>query len=281
MEQQTISGPFTFEGVGIHSGARARVTVRPAAPGSGRSFHVAGVTIPAHVRCVVDTKRCTTLGIDGTRVGTVEHLLSALAGCGIDNCTIDVEGPEIPILDGSALPIVAAIHNAGIERQRTEARSVRLARAVSTEVGASAMRAERSNAFELHISTDFDEWPEGAATLELRGEDGVPTGYAESVAPARTFAFRAEVEMLIAAGLAKGGSLDNALIVSPPDTFSSPLRVPLEWCAHKMLDVIGDLALLNARPIVAIHARRPGHRINVALAQAIFAQCGDSTDQER
>ncbi|HLJ54690.1 MAG TPA: UDP-3-O-acyl-N-acetylglucosamine deacetylase [Chthonomonadaceae bacterium] len=273
MEQQTLAAPFEFEGIGIHTGGPARVVVRPAGPGTGRVFHAAGQCIPARTQFVVDTRRSTTLGRDGARLSTVEHLLSALAGCGIDNCDVDVEGAEIPILDGSAQPFVRLIHVAGIVRQRAPARFVTLDAPLSVENGGSELRAEPAGAMSLRVETRFDEWPEGAATLEVDGPAGVPADYMEAIAPARTFAFRREVDMLIAAGLAKGGSLDNALVIEPPDTFSSSLRIPQEWCAHKALDLIGDLALLDARLAIRVTALRPGHRINTALAQKIAAAC--------
>ena len=277
MEQQTVSGPFTVAGVGIHRGVEARVTVRPAPANTGRRFLSNGISIQAQVRYVVDTTRSTTLGSDGVTISTVEHLLSALAGCGIDNCLIDVDGPEIPILDGSALPFVDAINAAGIERQGVPARTISISRTISVSSGGSELRAEPADELYLEVTTEFDEWPAGTATVAVHGADGIPESYAGAIAPARTFAFRREVEMLIAAGLAKGGSLDNALIISPPNEYSTPLRVPSEWCAHKLLDVIGDLALLDARPAMSIHARRPGHRINTALAQSIYAKCREQT----
>jgi UDP-3-O-[3-hydroxymyristoyl] N-acetylglucosamine deacetylase len=278
MEQQTVSKAFSMEGAGIHTGIVGRVVVNPAEANTGRLFQRSGVSSPAHVQFVVDTTRCTTLGCDGTRISTVEHLLSALAGCGIDNCRIEVEGPEVPILDGSALPFVEAIRAAGIETQGVLARCVRVREPVTVTMGSSDLCVYPADHFSLEVVTEFDDWPEGAATLVVSGEDGVPNGYAETVAPARTFAFRHEVEMLIAAGLAKGGSLDNALIITPPSAFSTPLRVASEWCAHKMLDAIGDLALLNARLVMRIHARRPGHRVNTALARAILAHSPEMTE---
>jgi UDP-3-O-[3-hydroxymyristoyl] N-acetylglucosamine deacetylase len=277
MEQQTLSNPFSLEGVGIHTGSPSRVTVNPAEPDAGRIFLVNGTVIPARAQYVVDTTRCTTLGRDGVRVSTVEHLLSALAGCGVDNCVIEVDGPEIPILDGSALPFVDAIQSVGIEVQGRPAHFVRLRDEVVVSGNGSELRAAPADDLYLEVRTEFDEWPEGAAAIVTEGRDGVPIGYRANIAPARTFAFRREVEMLIAAGLAKGGSLGNALIITPPDGFSSALRVASEWCAHKVIDVIGDLALLDARLAIRLHALRPGHRINISLAQSISAQLGDQT----
>jgi UDP-3-O-[3-hydroxymyristoyl] N-acetylglucosamine deacetylase len=272
VEQQTVAQPFTVEGVGIHTGAMARVTVHPAPAGMGRVFQVGAVTLPARTDAVVDTRRCTTLGRENVRIHTVEHLLSALHGLQIDNARIVVEGPEIPILDGSALPFVERIRQAGREGQGVPPRTVRLERPLIWREQGAAVDMLPADTFQAEVTVEFADWPEGAASIGVEvGRDGAQE-YVEQVAPARTFAFRHEVEALLAAGLAKGGSLDNALIITPPDTFSSPLRVPLEWAAHKLLDLIGDFALLDARPLLRISAHKPGHRTNTLAADAL-RQC--------
>lgn len=270
MHQQTLANPFLLEGVGIHTGAPSRIVVHPAEPDTGRRFEVGGVTIPARADFVVDTARCTTLGHAGVRVSTIEHLLSALHGCGIDNARIEVFGPEIPILDGSAQPFVEAIQAVGIQTQDRPARLVRLTEPIEVREGTSHLQAAPSDTFALEVRTEFGNWPEGEAVASAQVGSEFADSYATGIAPARTFAFQQEVEALLAAGLAKGGSLDNALIITPPETFSTPLRVPQEWCVHKLLDVIGDLALLDARPCMHIMALRPGHRLNVRLAETIL-----------
>ncbi|HZT43411.1 MAG TPA: UDP-3-O-acyl-N-acetylglucosamine deacetylase [Chthonomonadaceae bacterium] len=270
LEQQTLSGLFTLEGAGIHSGKWGRVTVHPAEPDTGRVFRVGPVSIPAHVSSVIDTERCTTLGAEGARVSTVEHLLSALHGCGIDNAIIEVSGPEIPILDGSARPFVEAILAAGICSQGRLPRRLRLHEPVEIGEGGSLLTAAQADGCTLEVTTTFDGWPEGNATLRARLDSEDTARYGAEIAPARTFAFRQEVEALLAAGLAQGGSLENALIITPPDGFSTPLRLPSEWCAHKLLDLIGDLALLDARLDMKLTAVRPGHRINVRFAQTLL-----------
>ena len=271
--QQTIAKSFTLEGVGIHTGAFGRVTVHPADAGNGRVFRVGNVLIPARADFVVDTTRCTTLGAEGIRVSTVEHLLSALHGFCIDNAVIEVEGPEIPILDGSALPFAEAIAAAGIVAQDKPPRVVQPEKIEFTE-GRSAYTAVAaySNSEALKATVDFDNWPEGNAVMSARLPSSFRVHYVKRIAPARTFAFQSEVEQLIAAGLAKGGSLDNALIITPPDEFSSPLRLPQEWAAHKILDLIGDLALVDARILAFISVSRPGHRGNVRLALELLKQ---------
>lgn len=267
--QQTLAHPFLLEGVGIHTGATGRIVVHPADPNTGRRFEAGGEIIPAQVSYVVDTARCTTLGRNGVRVSTVEHLLAALHGCGIDNARIEVFGPEIPILDGSARPFVEAIQAAGIETQQVPARELRLAGPVAFSEGGCLLRAVPAERFTLEVQTEFADWPEGKAVSRAEIAPELAERFASEVAPARTFAFMREVEALLAAGLAKGGSLDNALVVTPPDHFSTPLRLPQEWCVHKLLDVIGDFALLDARLCLHLTATRPGHRANVQFAAKI------------
>ncbi len=273
-EQQTLRHAFAIMGIGLHTGRNARVVVHPAPANAGRMFRLAGgVEIPARADFVTDTTRCTTLGRDGATISTVEHLLSALAGLQIDNAVIETDGPEIPILDGSAQPWVEAIDAAGVEKQNYSPRTLTLSAPVIVEEGKSRIEAAPADAFRVRVVTTFEEfnWPEGAAEIECAPGFDAPA-YRETIAPARTFAFRREVEMLLAAGLALGGSLDNALIVTPGEGFSSPLRVPLEWCAHKLLDVVGDLALADARLKIQVTGWRPGHRLNARLAGALLRQ---------
>lgn len=280
MEQQTLRTRFTLEGVGIHSGAWGRVTVHPAEADTGRVFRLGAVSLPAHVSFVVDTARCTTLGVEGVRVSTVEHLLSALHGCGIDNAVIEVSGPEIPILDGSALPFFEAILSAGICGQGGTPRRLRLREPVEVGEGGSLLTAKPADGCTLEVTTTFDGWPEGSTTLHARLDPEDTARYGTEIAPARTFAFRQEVEALLAAGLAQGGSLENALIITPPDGFSTPLRLPAEWCAHKLLDLIGDLALLDARLNMKLSALRPGHRINAHFARTLLQSGQAQTNKE-
>ncbi len=269
MVQQTLAQPFSFEGVGIHTGVMARVTVYPASEYAGRFFQLGDMMLPASVEYVVDTRRCTTLGNETARIHTVEHLLSALHGLQIDNARIVVEGPEIPILDGSALPIVRLIDEAGVQSQSAPPRMMTLqAPAVWTEQDAT-IEVSPADKFSAEVTVEFNDWPEGKATVGVAIRVGDEAEYAAKVAPARTFAFRWEVEALLAAGLARGGSLDNALIITPPGIFSTPLRLPHEWAAHKLLDLIGDFALLNARLLLHVTARRPGHRVNALVASAV------------
>ena len=276
--QQTLKASFSLEGVGIHTGTMGKIVVHPAEAGTGRVFRSSGKSIPAELDFVVDTTRCTTLGHEGVAISTVEHLLSALAGLNIDNALIEMEGAEIPILDGSALPFVEAIVGAGILEQTHEAKILQIDTKFFKAYGKSIVAANPYDGLKISVTTSFDEWEAGHAIEVYTGETD---HYRTTIAPARTFAFRHEVEALLAAGLAKGGSLDNALIIDLkesswidevvflPGAFSSPLRMPYEWAAHKLLDAIGDLALLNSRLALDINIVRPGHRLNVDLAKEI------------
>ena len=269
MQQKTLARSFTLQGIGIHTGQTGSVTVHPAEADTGRRFRVGAAVIPALADFVTDTTRSTTLAHDGASVMTVEHLLSALHAFGVDNCEIAVTGPEIPILDGSALPFAEAIREAGTVEQDVLMPLLTLDAPFALEAGATQITVEPAAEFRIEVQVDFAHWPEGDRSLAFTLEPDAPAAYLTRIAPARTFAFRQEVDALLAAGLAKGGSLDNALIITPPDTFSTPLRVPEEWCAHKLLDVIGDLALLGAHCAAQIRIVRPGHRANTTLAREL------------
>lgn len=227
-----------------------------------------GVEIPARLDSVVGTERATTLGAAGVTIGTVEHLLSALAGLGVDNARIEVDGPELPALDGSAREWVALIESAGLENQEMPARDIELTEAVTFTDGAARLEAFPSDSFAAHYELDYPGTPVGRMTADF---DAAHDSYAEAIARARTFALIGEVEALRAAGLAQGGSLDNALVIYP-DRYSSPLRVPEEPARHKILDLIGDLSLLGARLHARVQVVRGGHRAHLRLAQAIREQ---------
>lgn len=269
--QQTLAGNFTLSGIGIHTGERVCVTVHPAQEDFGRMFRIGKTEIPARADYVIDTSRCTVLGLEETRISTVEHLLSALSGCNIDNALIEVTGSELPILDGSSLPWVEAIQSAGVCIQQRAAHTFRIQERIEIVQGQSVIEAIPADEYSLEVTTQFDHWPEGNTTLIVSPNDDT-NSYTRQIAPARTFAFLHEVQAILDAGLAKGGSLENVLIITPPATFSSPLRVEHEWCAHKLLDCMGDLALLNARPCFQIRAVRPGHRINNAMARELLSR---------
>lgn len=263
--QVTIRGPVRMCGIGIHTGRESTVTVQPADQGAGLSLISAGVRIPVRPESVVDTRRCTALGCDGARVETVEHLLSALHGLGVDNAEIVVDGPEVPILDGSAKPWVDAITDVGLAQQDALAPIGMLNEPVALRDGDSWIVATPADRFRVTCVSSFDHPLLGTAVGSF---NGAPAIYAREIASARTFGFAAEVEALLASGRALGGSLDNALIVYD-NHFSSELRLPDEWMRHKALDLWGDLAVLGVRLHADVTVVLPGHRANAAFARCL------------
>ncbi|MES2461481.1 MAG: UDP-3-O-acyl-N-acetylglucosamine deacetylase [Armatimonadota bacterium] len=269
---RTLSAPVSLRGVGIHSGVESAVTVFPGAPGDGVIFvPIGGTPIAAAAANVVDTSRCTVLGANGQTVSTVEHLLSAFAGLGITDARIEIDGPEVPILDGSALPWVEAILSVGILEGETPAATsttIRQPLLISGKNG-SFIHVHPASCFSLTVAAVFDHPLIG--TQVARFVPSEENDYAADVAPARTFGFIEEVEALRSAGLALGGSLDNAVVVYP-DRYSAPLRFPAELAYHKLLDMMGDLFLAFGEPLslrLAIVAVKPSHRLNVELASRL------------
>jgi len=263
--QCTLADAVSVEGIGVHTGKHARVTVKPADAGAGVVFHVDGQRIPALAEYVISTDRCTTLGSDGVRVMTVEHLLSALAGTGIDNAQIDVEGEEIPVLDGSALPWVERFLHAGLCEQEAERVCIPLTRPVSVMAGDRGIWA-MPHPERLLIATVHYEHPLVGTQVGWFHLDKI--NYPEEIAPARTFGFWEEVESLLARGKALGGSVDNALVIFP-DHYSTPPRFPDEVLRHKVLDLIGDMALVGAQVRALFVAVKPSHTLNTAFALAL------------
>lgn len=270
--QTTLRTTVSIEGVGLHSGHPVRVHFRPAPAGHGliflRTDHP-DRPIPARLEAAANFDHATTLSQDGVSVGTVEHALSAAVGEGLDNCLIEVEGPEVPILDGSALPFVRLFHAAGFER--LDAAIEPLTPHVPVEVH----RGEKSVAFEpggraltIHYEIDFPHPVVGhqQITLVLKPED-----YSSRIAPARTFGFAKDVEALRARGLARGGSLHNAVVLDDSGIASGPLRFRDEFVRHKVLDLAGDLALLGQPLWGTIRARRAGHAMHIEFARALDA----------
>jgi UDP-3-O-[3-hydroxymyristoyl] N-acetylglucosamine deacetylase len=251
--------------VGLHSGRIVRASFRPAAEGSGivlRDDRRPGLPIPARPENARSFDHATTLGRDDVRIGTVEHALSAAYGLGIDNLEIEVRGGEFPILDGSALPFVRLFQAAGIERQRLPVEPLVVTEPREIEVGEKWIRIEPGPGLTLTYEIDFPHRAIGhqSFTIDLTAET-----FASRIAPARTFGFTREVEYLRARGLALGGSLQNAVVLDEENILSGPLRFVDEFVRHKLLDLIGDLALLG-RPLQGkIHASRAGHALHARL----------------
>ena len=264
-KQCTLGEAVSIEGVGVHTGKQSRVTIHPAGENTGITFDVQGRYIPALAEYVVSTDRCTTLGVDGVRVMTVEHLLSALVGAGVDNARIEVQGEEIPVLDGSAKPWVECFQRVGLREQRAERQRVRLTRPVSVMAGDRGIWA-MPHPERLLISTVHYDHPLVGTQVAWFHLDKID--YLEEIAPARTFGFWEEVEALLARGKALGGNLDNALLIFP-DRYSAPLRFSDEVLRHKVLDFIGDLALVGAQVEALFVAVKPSHTLNTAFALAL------------
>jgi len=265
----TIASEYIVAGVGIHTGADAIVRLSPAPAGAGFVFsRPGGPGFRALPESVVDTRRCTVIAEGDLRVSTVEHLLSACAGLGVHDLAIEVDGPEIPILDGSAARWVDAIRSAGLSGEPVKA--PRLAEQVEVfgDQGAFAIAVPNRSWPVLDVHIEFAH----PAVGKQKAHFGSRTDYARDVAPARTFGFREEVDQLLAAGLAKGASLENAVVVEPTG-YSVALRYRNELARHKLLDLIGDLALSGPLPRASIVAHRPSHRLNNALARALAAAC--------
>ncbi len=266
IHQHTLRDELVFEGVGLHTGSAGRVVVRPAAIGSGLRFELGATHFAARASRVVDTRRATVVGCDDARVSTVEHLLSALAGCGVDNATIDARGPEIPILDGSAAVFSAAVEGVGLEEQDAPRAVVAIDRPHVFRDGEALLVVSPYDGFRVRFVADFAA-PIGTQFFDITVD---PQTYRTEIAAARTFGYLHEVEALLAAGLARGGSLENALVFAPEGPMT-PLRWPNEVVRHKILDLIGDFALLGAWPQCEVVSIKSGHRLH-ARAVAELAE---------
>jgi UDP-3-O-[3-hydroxymyristoyl] N-acetylglucosamine deacetylase len=270
--QRTLKAPISCVGTGLHSGARVAMRLLPAPPGHGVVFRRTDLdaALPARFDLVAETRLCTVLAAGTVRVGTVEHLLAALAGLGIDNALVEVDGPELPILDGSAQPFVFLIDCAGTQEQEAPRACIEVLRPVRVSDGAAwAELAPAAEGFTLDVSIDF---PAPAIGRQAARHVMAEEAFRRDIAPARTFALLEEVEGMRRAGLARGGSLDNALVVDGARILNPcGLRLPEEFARHKLLDAVGDLALAGAPLRGRYAANRPGHALNNRLLHALFA----------
>jgi UDP-3-O-[3-hydroxymyristoyl] N-acetylglucosamine deacetylase len=274
--QRTLKASIKTTGVGLHTGARVDMVLRPAAPDTGVVFHrvdlVPPVAIPADARNVGDTRLSSTLKQDGASISTVEHILSALAGLGIDNLHVDIAGPEIPIMDGSAGPFVFLLQSAGIVEQDAPKKFLRILAPVEVKDGDKWARFDPFNGFKLDFTIDF---PHPVFGSENRNVviDFAQHSYVKEVARARTFGFMQDVEAMRSAGLALGGSLQNAVVLDEFRVLNAEgLRYDNEFVKHKVLDAIGDLYLLGHPLIGQYTAFKSGHGLNNALARALLAR---------
>jgi UDP-3-O-[3-hydroxymyristoyl] N-acetylglucosamine deacetylase len=274
LKQRTLKTTIKTTGVGLHTGARVDLVLRPASPDAGIMFHrvdlPAVVSIPASARHVGDTRLSSTLRQDGASISTVEHVLSALAGLGIDNVHIDVAGPEIPIMDGSASPFVFLLQSAGIVEQDVAKKYLRVVESVEVRDGDKWARFDPFHGFKLDFTIDFPHPMFGSENRQVV-IDFAEHSYVKEVARARTFGFMHDVEAMRAAGLGLGGSLQNAIVLDDFSVLNAEgLRYDNEFVKHKVLDAIGDLYLLGHPLIGQYTAFKSGHALNNALARTLL-----------
>jgi UDP-3-O-[3-hydroxymyristoyl] N-acetylglucosamine deacetylase len=275
LKQRTLKQIARTVGIGMHSGTKVELVLRPAAADTGIVFRRVDVAPPVDIAAsadaVVETRMATTIGRGEVRVATVEHLMSALAGLGIDNCFVDVDAPEIPIMDGSAASFVFLIQSAGIVEQNAPKRFIRVLKTVEVRDGDKWVRLEPHFGFKLRFSIDFSH-PAIDATEQDVEVDFAREPYVASVARARTFGFVSEVEALRAAGLGMGGSFENAIVMDEYRVLNvDGLRSGDEFAKHKILDAIGDMYMLG-RPLIAAYvAHKSGHALNNRLLRALLA----------
>jgi len=272
MRQQTIRKPVTLEGVGLHSGKRVKVTLSPAPADSGIVFRDSrnGDPIPALPESVVDSHYATTIGSNGVRIQTVEHLMAAAAGLAIDNLDVVVEGSEVPAMDGSAKPFVGLLTAAGRTSLSARRRPVAITEPLRVGGGARWIQILPAPEFRISYTLDNDHPAIGTQALSC-----VPTeqSFIDEYAPARTYGFLKDLGAMRKHGLALGGSLDNAIVVGKRGTLNG-LRYRDEFVRHKVLDLIGDLALLG-RPLIGhVIARNAGHALNFELVVAVQRALG-------
>jgi UDP-3-O-[3-hydroxymyristoyl] N-acetylglucosamine deacetylase len=273
--QQTLKAPIGCVGVGLHQGHRASLTFRPAPVDHGIVFRRTdiGVDIPARFDRVVDTRLATVIADDDARIGTIEHVMAALAGCGIDNAVVEIDGPEPPILDGSASPFVFLLDCAGVVAQEAPRTTIAIVRPVRVSDGDAFAELRPPGpgtaGLDMALSIDFPAVAIGRQALSLRL---TPDTFRHELARARTFTLAQEIDQLRAAGLARGGSLESAVVVDQARVLNvTGLRMPDEFVRHKLLDAVGDLALAGAPLHGRFIAHRSGHTLNHRLLQALFA----------
>jgi len=271
--QHTLAAPVSINGIGLHTGVTVNVRLCPAPANRGIVFKrtdLESFAIEAHSRYVARVSYATSLMRKGVLISTTEHLLSALAGLNVDNAYVELDNLELPILDGSALPFVKFIAKAGVRRQRARRTYVKVVRPVEVAEGDKRLAVYPSETLEINYRILFPHPLIGEQTLEFAPN---PTNYAAEIAPARTFGFLEEVELLKKSGLIRGGSLENAVVLTR-NTVLNPegLRFPDEFCRHKVLDLIGDLALLG-RPLLGhVVAERAGHAMHAQLVARLLRE---------
>ncbi|MCX7991087.1 MAG: UDP-3-O-acyl-N-acetylglucosamine deacetylase [Proteobacteria bacterium] len=270
--QKTVAGIVSIAGVGLHSGKRAKVTLRPAEENTGYLFINKDINNPSEIPAlfdkVIDTTLATTIGVDGVSVKTVEHLVSALRGLDIDNVIIEAEGGEVPIMDGSCAPFVYILKKIGFREQRRYKKFIMVSKVIEFRDGDKFVRIEPSKNFEIDFTIDFPHPAIGKQHIFFRFS---PLSFERDIARARTFGFFRDVQYLKSKGLALGGSLENAIVLGEEGILNQEgLRYKDEFVRHKVLDLLGDIALLGYPVVGRIIAYKSGHHLNNMLCKELF-----------
>jgi UDP-3-O-[3-hydroxymyristoyl] N-acetylglucosamine deacetylase len=270
--QRTLRRSISCAGIGLHSGKKVTLLLRPAPAGSGIRFRRAdlgGLEVPATVQHVGGINYATGLTRDAVHIDTVEHLLSALVSLGVDNVLVELNSPEVPIMDGSAAPFVYLIQEAGVKTQSASRKYLKVLRPITMTRGDKRIALYPSDHFKVTYSIAFDHQLLRHQSRTVRLSEDV---FIDEIAPARTFTFLKEVEMLRQQGLALGGSLENAIVVGDTGVLNNALRFDDEFVRHKILDVIGDMALVGHPVIGHLVAHRGGHALHTAFAAQVLEE---------
>jgi UDP-3-O-[3-hydroxymyristoyl] N-acetylglucosamine deacetylase len=275
VKQRTLKNPVHATGVGLHTGERVDLTLRPAPANSGIVFRRVDlspeVTIRAEAHAVKDTRLSTCLELDGVRVSTIEHLMSAFAGLGVDNAIVELSSSEVPIMDGSAGTFIFLLQSAGIAEQSVAKQFIRIKKTVEVKDGDKWVRFEPFNGYKLGFTINFAHPVFATSKQNVTIDLGVHS-YIKDVSRARTFGFMQDVEAMRAQGLALGGNLDNAIVMDEYRVINPDgLRFEDEFVKHKVLDAIGDLYLLGHPLIGAFSGYKSGHALNNALLRTLLA----------
>jgi UDP-3-O-[3-hydroxymyristoyl] N-acetylglucosamine deacetylase len=278
IRQRTLKNIIRATGVGLHTGEKVFLTLRPAAPDTGIVFTRTDLSNPVEIKAdpyaVGDTRLSSCLIKDGASISTVEHLMSALAGLGIDNAYVDLTAPEVPIMDGSAGPFVFLLQSAGLEEQDVPKKFIRILKTVEVTDGDKWVRLAPYHGFKIDLAIDFAHpvFERGRQSVSI---DFAATSFVKEVSRARTFGFMQDVEELKGSGMALGGGLDNAVVLDEQGILNAEgLRFADEFIRHKLLDAIGDLYLIGRPLLGAFTAHKSGHALNNRLARAALAEAG-------
>ncbi|MFB3853445.1 MAG: UDP-3-O-acyl-N-acetylglucosamine deacetylase [Vicinamibacterales bacterium] len=272
--QRTLRRQVSCAGIGLHSGKKVTLTLKPAPAGFGIRFRrsdIGGVEIPARIEHLAGIAYATALSRDGASVETVEHLLAALVGLGVDNAVVELNHREVPIMDGSAAPFAYLVNEAGLKTLNAQRRYMKVIRPVSLSQGEKRIAVYPADHFKLTYAISFDH---PLLRHQARSVTIAADSFVEEIAPARTFGFLKEVETLRQNGLALGGSLENAIVLGETGVLNNTLRFEDEFVRHKILDAIGDFALTGAPLVGHVVVHRGGHAMHTALVSTLVADRG-------